>query len=92
MQIEQTRWSQSTSWIPMHPNMLGDGAQLVLLFGSPAWLKQRIEKEVEGVRDILGQKPVLAGFHSYGEISPFSPAAQCEPHNQTMAITTLSEF
>jgi len=33
----------------------------------------------------------LAGFYSYGEISPFTPGARCELHNQTMTITTLSE-
>jgi hypothetical protein len=32
-----------------------------------------------------------AGFYSYGEISPFTPNARCELHNQTMTITTLSE-
>jgi hypothetical protein len=34
---------------------------------------------------------VLAGFYSYGEISPFTPNARCELHNQTMTITTISE-
>ena len=42
------------------------------------------------VRDVLGAGAVLAGFYSYGEISPFSPGARCELHNQTMTITTLS--
>jgi len=46
---------------------------------------------VEGVRDVLGTAPLLAGFYSYGEISPFTPSAKCELHNQTMTITTLSE-
>jgi hypothetical protein len=54
-------------------------------------LKQRIEEEVEGVRDVLGDKTVLAGFYSYGEISPFTPEAKCELHNQTMTITTFAE-
>lgn len=54
-------------------------------------LNQRIEEEVEGVRDIVGDRTVLTGFYSYGEISPFSPSAKCELHNQTMTITTLSE-
>jgi hypothetical protein len=54
-------------------------------------LKQRIEEEVEGVRDTLGNDTILAGFYSYGEISPFTPSATCELHNQTMTITTLSE-
>jgi hypothetical protein len=46
---------------------------------------------VEGVRDVLGAKTVLAGFYSYGEISPFASGAKCELHNQTMTITALSE-
>jgi hypothetical protein len=54
-------------------------------------LKQRIEEEVESVRDILGERTILSGFYSYGEISPFTPGAKCELHNQTMTITTLSE-
>jgi hypothetical protein len=54
-------------------------------------LKQRIEEEVEAVREVLGDKAVLAGFYSYGEISPFTPNARCELHNQTMTITTLTE-
>ncbi|MEX0750321.1 MAG: FIST C-terminal domain-containing protein, partial [Dehalococcoidia bacterium] len=54
-------------------------------------LKQRVEEEVEGVRDVLGEHTALAGFYSYGEISPFTPHAKCELHNQTMTITTLSE-
>lgn len=66
-------------------------ALLISCVGRKLVLKQRIEEEVEGVRDILGQETVLAGFYSYGEISPFNPAAQCELHNQTMTITTLSE-
>jgi len=67
-------------------------ALLISCVGRKLVLKQRIEEEVEGVQDVLGQKSVLAGFYSYGEISPFSPAATCELHNQTMTITTLSEM
>jgi hypothetical protein len=54
-------------------------------------LKQRIEEEVESVREVLGSRTVLTGFYSYGEISPFTPSAKCELHNQTMTITTLLE-
>jgi hypothetical protein len=70
------------------------GAELALLIscvGRKLVLKQRIEDEVEGVRQVLGPRPVLTGFYSYGEISPFRPTARCELHNQTMTITTLSE-
>ncbi|MDD4957605.1 MAG: FIST N-terminal domain-containing protein [Candidatus Omnitrophica bacterium] len=68
-------------------------AQLAILIscvGRKLILKQRVEEEVEGVRDILGQA-TLTGFYSYGEISPFTPGAKCELHNQTMTITTFGE-
>lgn len=66
-------------------------ALLISCIGRKLVLGQRVEEEVEGVRDVLGPTPVLAGFYSYGEISPFTPDARCELHNQTMTITTLSE-
>jgi hypothetical protein len=68
-----------------------DLAILISCVGRKMVLKQRIEEEVEGVRDVLGPRAVLSGFYSYGEISPFTPSARCELHNQTMTITTLSE-
>lgn len=68
-----------------------DLALLVSCVGRKLVLGQRVEEEVEGVRDVLGARTVLAGFYSYGEISPFTPDARCELHNQTMTITTLSE-
>src|SRR5208282_5180858 len=68
-----------------------DLAILISCVGRKLVLKQRIEEEVEGVREILGERTVLTGFYSYGEISPFTPGANCELHNQTMTITTLSE-
>jgi hypothetical protein len=72
-----------------------DSPELALLIscvGRKLVLKQRVEEEVEGVRNVLGQETTLTGFYSYGEISPFTPSAKCELHNQTMTITTLSEF
>jgi hypothetical protein len=68
-----------------------DLAILISCVGRKLVLKQRIEEEVEGVRDVLGSEAVLTGFYSYGEISPLQPSARCELHNQTMTITTLSE-
>jgi len=46
---------------------------------------------VEGVREVMGDRCALTGFYSYGEISPFTPRAKCELHNQTMTITTFLE-
>ena len=68
-----------------------DLAILISCVGRKLILKQRIEEEVESVRDVLGAKTALTGFYSYGEISPFTPGAKCELHNQTMTITTFTE-
>jgi hypothetical protein len=71
-----------------------DSAELAILIscvGRRLILQQRTEEEVEGVRAVLGDKAVMTGFYSYGEISPFTPTAKCELHNQTMTITVLSE-
>jgi hypothetical protein len=68
-----------------------DLAILISCVGRKLVLKQRVEEEVESVRDVLGERTVLTGFYSYGEISPFTPGAKCELHNQTMTITTLTE-
>jgi hypothetical protein len=66
-------------------------AILISCVGRKLILKQRIEEEVEGVRDVFGEQTVLAGFYSYGEIAPLIPGAKCELHNQSMTITTLLE-
>jgi hypothetical protein len=68
-----------------------DLAILISCVGRKAVLKQRIEEEIEGIREVFGNKTVLTGFYSYGEISPFMPGAKCELHNQTMTITTFLE-
>lgn len=68
-----------------------DLALLISCVGRRMVLRQRVEEEVEGVREVVGSATVLAGFYSYGEISPFTPSARCELHNQTMTVTTLAE-
>jgi hypothetical protein len=68
-----------------------DLALLISCVGRRMVLRQRVEEEVEGVRDIVGPDAAITGFYSYGEISPFTPKARCELHNQTMTVTTLSE-
>jgi hypothetical protein len=67
-------------------------AILISCVGRKLVLDQKIEEEVEGVIDVLGENTVVTGFYSYGEISPFTPNAKCELHNQTMTITTFSEL
>jgi hypothetical protein len=68
-----------------------DLAILISCVGRKLLLKQRVEEEVESVRAVLGDHTTMTGFYSYGEISPFTPNARCELHNQTMTITTFSE-
>jgi len=66
-------------------------AILISCVGRKLVLKQRTEEEVEAVRDVLGGSPILAGFYSYGEISPFMSEGPCALHNQTMTVTTFAE-
>lgn len=68
-----------------------DFAILISCVGRKLVLDNRIQEEVEAVRDILGPHPSLTGFYSYGEISPIVANAKCQLHNQTMTITTFSE-
>jgi hypothetical protein len=73
---------------------LQESPQLAILIscvGRKLVLKQRVEDEVDAVREVLGAATALTGFYSYGEISPFTPSAKCELHNQTMTITTFRE-
>ena len=66
-------------------------AILISCVGRKLVLNHRVEEEVEGVIDVIGQDAAITGFYSYGEISPFQPSARCELHNQTMTITTFAE-
>jgi hypothetical protein len=68
-----------------------DLAILISCVGRKMVLKQRVEEEIESVRDILGERTVLTGFYSYGEIAPSHQGSGSALHNQTMTITTLSE-
>ncbi len=68
-----------------------DLAVLISCVGRKLVLRQRVEEEVEGAREVLGSSAVLTGFYSYGEISPASAGAPCELHNQTMTITAFRE-
>lgn len=68
-----------------------DLAILISCVGRKMVLKQRVEDEIECVREVLGADTPLTGFYSYGEICPAAPQASCELHNQTMTITTFAE-
>ena len=72
-------------------DMAPDLAILISCVGRKMVLKQRVEEEVEAVRSVVGDRAVLTGFYSYGEISPFTANSRSELHNQTMTITAFSE-
>ncbi len=54
-------------------------------------LGPRVEEEIEAVRERLPAQARLAGFYSYGELSPLS-SGLCDLHNQTMTLTLWWEF
>lgn len=67
-------------------------AILISCVGRKIILSNRIDEEVEAVSEVFGNKTLLTGFYSYGEISPLKPMANCELHNQTMTITCINEL
>jgi hypothetical protein len=54
-------------------------------------LRERTEDEIEAVADLLPEEARLAGFYSYGELSPHIEGEPCDLHNQTMTLTLISE-
>ena len=70
-----------------------DLAILISCVGRKLVLKQRVEEELESVREEIGNQATITGFYSYGEICPGKPFEnQCELHNQTMTITLFKEL
>jgi len=69
-----------------------DLAVLISCVGRKLVLKQRLEEELEIIREVIGINATVTGFYSYGEICPSKPFDQhCELHNQTMTITLFKE-
>ncbi|TXH90747.1 MAG: hypothetical protein E6Q78_02900 [Rhodoferax sp.] len=66
-------------------------ALLVSCVGRKLVMGGRVEEEVEAVGDVFGRGATLAGFYSYGEISPFTKSVDCKLHNQTMTVTHIAE-
>jgi hypothetical protein len=53
-------------------------------------MNQRVEEEIEHVREVIGLQVPIAGFYST-EKWPFNGETACELHNQTMTLTLISE-
>ena len=67
-------------------------ALLVSCVGRKLVMGNRVDEEVEAVAGVLGSNVRIAGFYSYGEISPGPEGgAIAQLHNQTMTVTHLLE-
>ena len=66
-------------------------AILVSGIGRKLMLDQRTIEEVEVARNVLGNETIMCGFYANGEIAPYPDENMCQIHNQTMAITLISE-
>ncbi len=64
---------------------------LVSCVGRKLIMGERTEEEIEAVRSMIGEKSLISGFYSNGEISPFITSTNCKLHNQTMTITYIYE-
>ncbi len=69
-----------------------DLAILVSCIGNNPELRNRTEEEVHAVNEIFGTATCTTGFYSYGDISPFHTGGNGRQQNETMTITTFTEF
>ena len=89
--IDASAVAAEHSLVPLH-GAKPDFALLVSCVGRKLVLGQRIDEEIDSVRESFGVGTVLAGFYSYGEISPLRTTVGCDLHNQTMTITAFREL
>ncbi len=69
----------------------GNGlAILISCVGRKIVMGDAVEEEVEVIAKVL-PGVTLAGFYSYGEISPFGETKECKLHNQTMTAVYFGE-
>ena len=67
-------------------------ALLVSCVGRKLVMGNRVDEEVEAVAGVLGNNVRIAGFYSYGEISPGPEGGSlADLHNQTMTVTHILE-
>lgn len=68
-----------------------DFSLLISCVGRKLILGNRTVEEVKSVGKTFNNQTIMAGFYSYGEISPFQEGGSCQLHNQTMTITSFYE-
>lgn len=83
----------ATAANPDHANAATQLCLVVSCVGRRVVLQQLTEEELDIIQDTLGEHATLVGFYSYGELAPQDAAGiNCELHNQTISLTTLSEL
>lgn len=65
---------------------------IISCIGRKIVLGENVEEEIKAVGEIFNGETIIAGFYSYGEISPFNEGGNCQLHNQTMTITSFYEI
>ena len=68
-----------------------DFSLLISCVGRKLILGSRIDEEIKSVYKSFQGNTIMAGFYSYGEISPVVAGGKCQLHNQTMTITSFYE-
>lgn len=76
----------------LKPDHKPDFALLISCVGRKLILGAKSVEEVAVVKDVFSEETNIAGFYSYGEISPFKEGEACQLHNQTMTITSFYEL
>lgn len=72
-------------------NVPADLALLVSCVGRKLVLSDRIDEEIEAAADRITPGATIAGFFSYGEVSPKNDQKFSHVHNQTITVTTFAE-
>ncbi len=67
-------------------------ALLVSCVGRKIVLDKRVNEEIEEMQEVLGENIPMAGYYSYGEVSPISKGGKSKLHNQTMTLTLFDEI
>lgn len=65
---------------------------MVSCVGRELVMGERVEEEVEVAADVFGGEISVAGFYSFGEISPAGADPACKLHNQTVMVAYLDEI
>jgi len=83
--------SEAANQTTLNHNDKPDFSLLISCVGRKLILGSHTGEEVKAVSKTFDHKTILAGFYSYGEISPFNEGGSCQLHNQTMTITSFYE-